>query len=984
LATKINKNKVIAAAQKFVQKGQYEKAIKEYEKIVEEDPRDVRIWLKIGDLHAKANAPKQAIDTYAKVAEFYSEQGFYLKAVAVYKQILKIDGALVEINLRLAELYKQLGLLSDAMQQYEQVSNFYHQAGRTKEALAALRQIVDLDPQNVASRIKLAELYSKEQMRDEAIAEFAKAADFLRAENRLDDFVKVAERLVFHQPDNLPVTKELAGIYLSRRDPRRALQKLQLAFKADPRDEETLEMLAQAFEDLGQVPKTVSVLKELAHIHSENGNEAKRNEIYTRILQLSPHDEEAQQVLSAKPEAAVRPERPAPVFDDAPEPAPGTAGYYGSEEAAAGFAPEQPAAGDFGDLGAQEDFGSFDRGYAPEHLEEEVSAAEFDDYGIEEEPVEVIEEIDVPSTAERKPVRRERPSREAAPLREPLSRARVAGTSAGPQIVAPIRAGGSGDLADEVAKILTEADVYIKYGLHEKAVDHLRQVFTRDPDNLEVHLKLKDLYLQLGRYAEAVRELLFLGHQQKASDRPQAAAYLNEALELDPDNREARSLLATLEGSSRGEPAVQDYSELDDGYADDGYGEVEPIDLEAEDIVEEIPIESSSPSVTHDRKRERFGGQGQYATEAGEPWTPDDGVDDYVVQGEQEDYGAEEEVVEGDEEQPREFDYPYSTPPSKQGSGIIELHGETTDTLGGGTPSSEVIPLGVDQPVSQAHARAHREEETSGVEDDLEEAEFFIQQNLYGEARAILEDLVARHPKNALLAGKLADLDAMEARSGTATVSEPAPGPGGDNASLAADLAAELDDLEPAEDPRDATDTGYSVEDVFEDIKHSVEHSQVADEDSDTHYDLGIAYREMGLMDDAISEFKIAMRSREKEVLCHMMIGLCYVEKGLTSEAISQFKTGLYVEGITDRETIALYFELGQAYERFEDAREALYYYEKVAKKDPRFRDVASRIERIRAQTGNGEGRHRGSDGGSEGNRGSGEDGEGEAAHSKI
>ena len=195
MATKINKNKVIAAAQKFVQKGQYDKAIKEYAKIVEEDPRDVRIWLKIGDLHAKRNAPKEAVDTYSKVAEFYSEQGFYLKAVAVYKQILKIDSKLVEINLRLAELYKQLGLLSDAMQQYEQVSNFYHQAGRTKEALAALRQIVDLDPQNVASRIKLAELYSKEQMRDEAIEEFAKAADFLRAENRLDDFVKVALRV---------------------------------------------------------------------------------------------------------------------------------------------------------------------------------------------------------------------------------------------------------------------------------------------------------------------------------------------------------------------------------------------------------------------------------------------------------------------------------------------------------------------------------------------------------------------------------------------------------------------------------------------------------------------------------------------------------------------------------------------------------------------------------------------------------------------
>jgi tetratricopeptide (TPR) repeat protein len=108
----------------------------------------------------------------------------------------------------------------------------------------------------------------------------------------------------------------------------------------------------------------------------------------------------------------------------------------------------------------------------------------------------------------------------------------------------------------------------------------------------------------------------------------------------------------------------------------------------------------------------------------------------------------------------------------------------------------------------------------------------------------------------------------------------------------------------------------------------------------------------MGLMDDAIAEFKVAMRAREKEALCHMMIGLCFIEKDQLSEAISQFKTGLYVEGITERETIALYFELGQAYERLEDAREALYYYEKVAKRDARFRDVSGRIEQLRSTSG--------------------------------
>jgi pilus assembly protein FimV len=925
LATKINKNKVIAAAQKYVQKGQHDKAIKEYAKIVEEDPRDVRIWLKIGDLQVKKDSTSEAVETYSKVAEFYSEQGFYLKAVAVYKQILKIDANLVEINLRLAELYKQLGLLSDAMQQYEQVSNFYHQAGRTKEALAALRQIVDLDPQNVASRIKLAELYSKEQMRDEAVEEFAKAADFLRAENRIDDFVKVAERLVFHQPDNLAVTKELAGIYLRKRDPRRALQKLQLAFKADPRDEETLNMLAQAFEDLGQVPKTVSVLKELAHIHAENGNDVKRREIYQRILVLSPNDDEARgAMVGESPAPRVAAEfAPAPTVGGPaprvqPRPAEGRPTQGEAFAVPGGDYYDEGAGGGEGEgYGGEPDY-DYSEGQqrAPERLEE-VSSAQFEEYGIEEE----VED-------DRRAPAHEQPG---------------------------------ADFAEEVAKILTEADVYIKYGLHEKAVDHLRQVFTRDPDNLEVHLKLKELYLQLGRYSEAARELLFLGHQSMSVDRRQAAAYLNEALELDPGNREARSVLSALEGSS---PESSDKEfEVE--------SQSEPIDLAAEDIVEEIPISGSGRDY-----RSVESGEGRGGAPMGPPVPQDASVPEAASWPAQEDYNDDF----------RENDYSGSSTPSdrpvpRKGSGLIELHGETTDTLGGGTPSSEIIHLGVDHTPSASQLRVRAEEESANLEDDLDEAEFFIQQGLLGEARNHLEELASRHPGNPLVQGKLEELEAIEGKGGTETVEEPSGRPVDSSSDLASELAAEL---EASGEPAGSTEVGggsFSVEDVFQEFKHGIE-GQVSDEDSDTHYDLGIAYREMGLMDDAIAEFKIAMRSREKEALCHMMIGLCYIEKDLLSEAISQFKTGLYVEGITDRETIALYFELGQAYERLDDAREALYYYEKVAKKDARFRDVGSRIDRLReAAGGNGESSHHDAEGETEDDESGGHPPEPESSH---
>ena len=211
-----NKEKVMEGARKFVEKGQVDKAIKEYLRVVREDPQDVRVWLKVGDLYARKGQKQEATDTYLKVARFYQDQGFFTKAVAVYKQILKLDTRLVEVHLKLAELYRQLGLMSDAMQHFEQVAAHFHREGKTKEALATVRQLVDLDPQNVATRIKLAELYSKEGMTEEAVAEFTAICEQLRRQNRLDDFIKVAERLLWHRPEQRDLNRELAGLYLRK------------------------------------------------------------------------------------------------------------------------------------------------------------------------------------------------------------------------------------------------------------------------------------------------------------------------------------------------------------------------------------------------------------------------------------------------------------------------------------------------------------------------------------------------------------------------------------------------------------------------------------------------------------------------------------------------------------------------------------------------------------------------------------------------
>ncbi len=162
------------------------------------------------------------------------------------------------------------------MQHFESVAAHFHREGNTKDALGTVVQLVEMDPENIATRIKLAELYSKEGLLEEAATQFTVACEQLRRQGRQDDFLKVAERLLWHKPDNHALNRELAAQHLRRNDPRRALQKLQTCFKADPRDVETLGLLALAFQALDQKAKTVSVLKELAPIHTTRTRRATR------------------------------------------------------------------------------------------------------------------------------------------------------------------------------------------------------------------------------------------------------------------------------------------------------------------------------------------------------------------------------------------------------------------------------------------------------------------------------------------------------------------------------------------------------------------------------------------------------------------------------------------------------------------------------------------------------------------------------------
>jgi tetratricopeptide (TPR) repeat protein len=1007
-----NKEKVMDAARKFVDKGQIDKAVKEYLRIVSEDPKDVRVWLKIGDLYAKKGAKQDATDTYLKVARFYHEQGFFLKAVAVYKQILKLDPRLVDVIMKLAELYRQLGHMSDAMQHYESVAAHFHREGNTKQALETVKQLVDLDPENIATRIKLAELYSKEGVVEDAVREFTSACDQLRRQGRQDDFVKVAERLLWHKPDNHELNRELAGLYLRRNDPRRALQKLQACFKADPRDVETLGLLAQAFQALDQKAKTVSVLKELARIHVENKQRDIAGSVYRKILEFVPNDQDALQFVQANPNAGVAPTpRTNPPAQRSSTPLPKEVRAAGAEAKFA-ITSDLPAIPESAKM----------TGSLPLVDEQSLSGVDF-----------ALPEYDDGDF-----------SADMEPPPDPRRASAVAERH-----------------AEEIAKILAETDVYVKYGLHQKAVDHLRRVFAFDPDNVEAHERLKDIFISQAREHEAEIELLKLAEIVAPSDPDRAEQYLQELLAMNGTHTGAFELArrfrlrvaragsssASVEVEYGGVAEIDELDDLDLAVAPptatslarhknnhdnhDPIDDFDPNDLigarvahgsptpqrppmrpggigeEGDFALEFSPPSQATAQISPERQHElaqidpdafddpvndapgQWGNttaQGGYdhqmysdaaldnaiVHDAVESQLDDDALGQEIDHEVAAELGAhpQDEEFAFDPAEARAFDAARPVVSGYEETDLpimpVDQHFEETSDLavaGGYDPygteqAHDAAVFAINSETSTVTPTTNSARPETLHEEDLEEADFYASQGMYAEALDNLRGLVEHYPTHPLLQAKIRDIEALWRSVSTppsGTV-DPAPTPleqdvAGDAAS--GTDAIELEDLEEvasdelvevdADELRDAEPKKRGPSVLLE--------KPVDESDADTHYDLGLAYKEMGLYDEAVKAFEKVARAPGREVQCRVMLGMCQREQGNPSEAIHQFKQGLHAEP-SERERLSLYYEIGMTYEAIGDNGEALYYFEAVTKRDAGFADAASRAERLRSKGG--------------------------------
>lgn len=130
-----DKEKTLDLAQKYIMKGQPKKAIGEYIKLIEADPKDTRLYLKLGDLYYRNGENEKAIAEYLKLAELYEEEDLNSRAISIYKKVLAINPKHIDALHKIAGLYLKEGLSGDAKNYYLSVLELKPDDPEAKKAL---------------------------------------------------------------------------------------------------------------------------------------------------------------------------------------------------------------------------------------------------------------------------------------------------------------------------------------------------------------------------------------------------------------------------------------------------------------------------------------------------------------------------------------------------------------------------------------------------------------------------------------------------------------------------------------------------------------------------------------------------------------------------------------------------------------------------------------------------------------------------------
>jgi tetratricopeptide (TPR) repeat protein len=257
-------------AEKAMRMGRVDAAIAEYVKIVEAQPRDWNSANALGDLYVRAGQKEKGVAQYLRIADHLGNEGFYPKAAALYKKILKIKPDDESALLQLGELSSKQGLLADAKSYFHQVAERRKSRGDKKGAAALSVRLGTLDPEDLVSR----------QAAARAAADMGDTATALRE------------------------LKDVAARLDKQGKPQESLAVLQTAFELDKTDEAMRERLFQGLLDGGSpelartLAKGAVELKKVAAALDRAGRPEAVLEILGEVVKVDPDDLEVRTGLA--------------------------------------------------------------------------------------------------------------------------------------------------------------------------------------------------------------------------------------------------------------------------------------------------------------------------------------------------------------------------------------------------------------------------------------------------------------------------------------------------------------------------------------------------------------------------------------------------------------------------------------------------------------------------------------------------------------
>ena len=233
-----------------------------------------------------------------------------------------------------------------------------------------------------------------------------------------------------------------------------------------------------------------------------------------------------------------------------------------------------------------------------------------------------------------------------------------------------------------------------------------------------------------------------------------------------------------------------------------------------------------------------------------------------------------------------------------------------------------------------------------------------LRSNDAAKAVAVYQRVVEHDPSNARARAALDTLAppaapaAAPAAAPKAAKPEPAAGDFVDlGAMMLEDDEAPKDTRMRVEDEEPTGDEEADFQSMLQAFKKGIA-ANVGEEDFQSHYDLGVAYKEMGLLDEAIAEFQKALRAPDGRLKSSEALGSCFFDKGQFAVAETILRRGLEAPAASDAERIGLLYWLGRALEEQAKVADALTAYNRVFGVDINFQDVSERVQTLHARAG--------------------------------